>query len=170
MKLIIIVATLLTAGCATGLTQAEKDIARDQADWTQEDMEDLIAASNMTERFECRGLAEDSPVQVVAEVREYMDEDGTTVVFGVIAAAGHVYDAQYNVEGFERRWDFGGEYSNNYGFTIDLDHNGEYLDFTDVEVGESVLSSKSFMCVQGEASAFTPVVTPAGISDRSVYL
>jgi len=156
MKVFIIaIATLLTAGCATGPSQVGKDNARDQSEWTKEDTEALIANSVMTERFECRGLAEkeDAPVQVVAEVRVFLEEDGDTVVFGVIVAAGQENYAVYEVEGFLRRWDFGGEGSNEYAFTIDIDNTGRYLDFTDVEVGESVNPTKAFKCTLASTKA-----------------
>jgi len=68
------------------------------------------------------------------------------MLFGVIAAAGKENVAQYAVEGFQRRWDFGGEASNEYAFTIDIDNEGQYLDFTDVKVGESVAPTRVFKC------------------------
>jgi hypothetical protein len=155
MKVFIIaIATLLTVGCATGQPQVEKDIDRDQVDLTQEEIEDLLAAidrterSNMTERFECRGLAdeEDAPVQVVAEVMEYTDEVSTEF-FGVITAAGIGNVGAYKVAGFERRWDFGGDdYGYDYTFIIDIDSEGRYYDFTDVEEGETAPATKAFKC------------------------
>jgi len=49
---------------------------------------------------------------------------------GKIHVAGVTYNTSYSVNGFIRRWDFGGKGRDEYAFLIEPDGDGAYYDFT----------------------------------------
>ena len=63
---------------------------------------------------------------------------------GEVSVAGATYDARFEVAGFNRRWDFGGDMQ--YAFVIQPDGSGAYFDFSTVEDGGRTGPNQWFQC------------------------
>lgn len=84
------------------------------------------ATSKPVEIWECRDFFADDWKNIL--VRATVDSGRTK---GTIAVAGVTHEAKFQVEGFDRRWDFGlsaeGRYR--YAFTIEPNGDAKYFDF-----------------------------------------
>ena len=74
---------------------------------------------------------------------------------GMIEVAGVRNQAQYEVNGVNRRWnwDYEDDSGFNYAFVLKPDGTGHFIDFSHAEVGETVDSSQSFACRRKEIEA-----------------
>ena len=63
---------------------------------------------------------------------------------GEVLVAGVNYDADFVLEGFDRRWYFGED--REYSFVISPEGAGGYYDFTGVKSGEEILPSRTYGC------------------------
>jgi hypothetical protein len=104
----------------------------------------LLAQVAGAETFKCQaGILWDDGAKVV--VVASINEDGKT---GAIKVAGVTHQAQYRVQGFDRRWDFGlqDDGSFDYAFVLRPDGAAVYFDFSGVDLGESARGSQVFNC------------------------
>ena len=104
----------------------------------------LLVGSANAETFKCKpGTYWDSSKKIV--VTATINEDGIT---GTIKVAGVTHDADYRVQGFDRRWNFGLQDDNtyNYAFVLKPDGIAAYYDFSRAEAGETVMGSQVFFC------------------------
>jgi len=104
----------------------------------------LFVGTANAETFKCQAgtyWSSGDKVVVIATI----NEDGVT---GTIKVAGTSYDAKYQVNGFDRRWDFdlADDFTYNYAFLMKASGNATYYDFSDSEFGETVQGSQSFFC------------------------
>ena len=77
-------------------------------------------------------------------------EDGEKSGFGEVLVAGVTHKALFEVQGLNRRWNFGEETragSYTYAFVIKPNGDGAYLDFSDVELGGKTRPKQLFNCV-----------------------
>ena len=115
----------------------------------------LAGAANAQEwettgKWECQSGAYWS--QGGAIVVEAIVFEGFELVLGSIYVAGKDHIADYYVEGFNRRWDFGerNEQGNfPYSFVIAPDGEAAYYDFTNADDGMAK-PSQSYVCKQTE--------------------
>ncbi len=71
------------------------------------------------------------------------------VISGTITVAGKTHKAKYQVEGFDRRWDFGSILPNglyNYSFVIEPNGKTYYYDFKYVDKKGVANSAMTFHC------------------------
>ena len=104
----------------------------------------LLAGAANAETFKCQSgsyWSENGKIIISAVTGE---ETG----YGSITVAGKTYKAMYELKGFNRVWSFDmqADFSYNYGFTITLDGNAYYYDFSRVDAGGSVDASQFFVC------------------------
>jgi hypothetical protein len=105
----------------------------------------LMAGVANAESFKCQaGPYWSSGDDVV--VRLTINDDGVT---GTVKVAGVTHEADYAVEGFNRKWSFGeatesGLYR--YQFILEPSGRAYYYDFTGADVGETVSSKQIFFC------------------------
>jgi hypothetical protein len=104
----------------------------------------LLAGTANAETFKCRaGSYWEAGGKIV--VTTTINEDGET---GTINVAGVTHQATYQVQGFDRRWDFGlqDDGSYNYAFVLKPDGTAIYYDFSNAEAGEIISGSQVFSC------------------------
>ena len=74
---------------------------------------------------------------------------GSKLEVGTVSVAGTKYDSVFQVDGFDRRWDFGRDSKSDerwpYSFVIKPDGDGSYYNFTTEATG--VKPSQVFKCV-----------------------
>lgn len=109
----------------------------------------LIAAAMAT------AVAQEAPEEIwQCQASLFWEQNGTILVVaivdkgrrsGSIKVAGVTHSAIFKVEGFDRRWDFGGY---EYAFVVEPDGTGLYYDFTRVGPGESVKPRQRYVCRQ----------------------
>ncbi len=82
-----------------------------------------------------------SEVLVIAHINEGRDT-------GSIEVAGTVKNAQFKIDGFDRRWDFDPTEDGafNYAFLIMPNGDGSYYDFSSVDSGQTVTASQFYIC------------------------
>lgn len=84
-----------------------------------------MAQAKPVEKWECRDYAADNWKTIL--VKATVDSGRAS---GTIEVAGVTWYASFQVEGFDRRWDFGPkDYPTRYGFAIEPDGDGFYFDF-----------------------------------------
>ena len=64
---------------------------------------------------------------------------------GEVFVAGILYRADFQMEGFDRRWYFGAD--REYSFVISPEGAGRYYDFSGVEQGEKIPPSQTYACI-----------------------
>lgn len=75
---------------------------------------------------------------------------GDGLLEGKVEVAGVTHNAEYKVQGFVRRWNFGlaSDLSWEYTFVINPDGTAAYYDFRGVKPGDKTSSTMSFNCRQ----------------------
>jgi len=117
----------------------------------------LLAGTANAEVFKCKagiswaGISLEYGDEIVVTATGDADNDS-----GTIEVAGTVHDAEYSVQGFNRRWDFGplterGAPSPSYAFIIEPSGEGSYVDFSFADEDGRVNAEQSFICVKGQA-------------------
>lgn len=106
------------------------------------------SSGTTTEKWRCFGQFDfDKKTTLVKLTR--VTENGEKFGFGEVAVAGVTHKALFQVEGLNRRWDFGkeptGSYS--YSFVIFPSGGGAYYDFSAVEYGVETKPKQVFRCV-----------------------
>ena len=104
-------------------------------------------AVEVTESWVCTESSYKSEILVVADVFSGRQT-------GSIAVAGTVHGADYSVQGFNRRWDFGKAAENGvlpYAFVIKPDGDAMYYDFSNSADGKTSPSQFMF-CKQKKSS------------------
>ena len=103
-------------------------------------------AEQVVEEWECIEFSivpDWSKIVVVAKILEGRE-------WGRIDVANITHATQYQVKGFERRWDFSpaDDYTFDYAFVIGPSGNGKYYDFSNVDKGETASPSMLMTCRQ----------------------
>ena len=96
-----------------------------------------------TEKWICQG----SPYADWKDILVIATSNGDNYS-GTLRVAAITYNTQYQVQGFDRRWDFGSVKENSsysYSFVISPDGDARYYDFTS---GASVKPSQLMWCKQ----------------------
>lgn len=102
------------------------------------------AQAKVTERWICKDANSASWTTIVtADVLELKYS-------GVVKVAGVEHQAQYQVKGFNRRWDFGLTKNDTFDYALVIKPNGEgsYIDFSLAVAGETVKPSQFLTCQQ----------------------
>lgn len=67
-------------------------------------------------------------------------------IYGAIRFKGTFYDSLFEIDGVDRRWDFGEDME--YSFVITPEGKAAYYDFHNVEEGEKVAPKQIYICKQ----------------------
>ena len=67
-------------------------------------------------------------------------------IYGAVKFAGTFYESLFEIEGADRRWDFGEDME--YSFVITPEGSAAYYDFRNVEAGEKVPPKLIYSCRQ----------------------
>lgn len=107
------------------------------------------SSGTTTEKWRCFDRFDYDKKTALVELTR-VTKSGERSGFGEVSVAGVTYKALFEVEGLNRRWDFGekprtGSYS--YAFVITPDGGGAYYDFSGVEPGGMTKSKQFFSCV-----------------------
>ena len=75
--------------------------------------------------------------------------DNQNLGVGEVSVAGITYPALFEIDGFNRRWDFDlvESWNYSYSFIITPSGDGAYYDFSNVEDGDTTTPSQLFNCV-----------------------
>lgn len=107
MKLLVAVVLLIGSGTASAVAQSKP--------------------AKPVEKWECKDRFDDDGWKKIL-AKATVDSDR---VHGTIEVSGTTHEAKYQVEGFNRRWDFGPKGDGyRYAFTIEPNGDGAYYDFT----------------------------------------
>ena len=95
------------------------------------------------ETWQCQpdGYFVTSDQLIVLEKRKAACDDH---VYGTVRLAGIFYDALFEIDASERRWDFGEDME--YSFVIRPDGRAAYYDFRNVEAGEKAAPKQIYSC------------------------
>ena len=107
------------------------------------------SSGTTTEKWRCFGEFDfDKKTALVRLTRVTKDDERSG--FGEVFVAGITHKALFQVEGLNRRWDFGKELrtgSYSYTFVIFPGGGGAYYDFSGVELGGKTKARQFFDCV-----------------------
>ena len=107
------------------------------------------SSGTTTEKWRCFDKSDFAKKTALVKLTR-ITEDGKKSGFGEVSVAGVTYKALFEVQGLNRRWNFGEETragSYTYAFVIKPNGDGAYLDFSDVELGGKTRPKQLFNCV-----------------------